>query len=74
MFQQLFFSRQTAGLRGSSLIVNLQKKTKINKRVFRCSFPAIPYCIDLMEGPYLETNEEIIKAFRPKISFIKYLD
>ena len=28
--------------------------------------PAIPYCIDLMNGPYLETNEEVIKAFRPK--------
>ena len=45
-------SRQTAGLRGSSLIVNLPGKPKSIKRVFRCSFPAIPYCIDLMEGPY----------------------
>ena len=29
-------------------------------------FPAIPYCIDLIEGPYLTTNESVVKAFRPK--------
>ncbi len=66
MFQQLFLSRQTAGLRGSSLIVNLPGKPKSIKECLDAVFPAIPYCIDLMEGPYLETNEEIIKAFRPK--------
>ena len=59
-------SRQTAGLRGSSLIVNLPGKPKSIKECLDAVFPAIPYCIDLMEGPYLETNEEIIKAFRPK--------
>ncbi|MEM5557499.1 molybdopterin adenylyltransferase [Aliarcobacter cryaerophilus] len=59
-------SRQTAGLRGSSLIVNLPGKPKSIKECLDAVFPAIPYCIDLMEGTYLETNEEIIKAFRPK--------
>ena len=59
-------SRQTAGLRGSSLIVNLPGKPKSIKECLDAVFPAIPYCIDLMEGPYLETNEDIIKAFRPK--------
>lgn len=59
-------SRQTAGLRGSSLIVNLPGKPKSIRECLDAVFPAIPYCIDIMEGPYLETNEEIIKAFRPK--------
>ena len=59
-------SRQTAGLRKSSLIVNLPGKPKSIKECLDAVFPAIPYCIDLMEGPYLETNEDIIKAFRPK--------
>lgn len=59
-------SRQTAGLRGTSFIVNLPGKPKSIKECLDAVFPAIPYCIDLMEGPYLETNEEVIKAFRPK--------
>ncbi|WP_418178930.1 molybdopterin adenylyltransferase [Aliarcobacter lanthieri] len=59
-------SRQTAGLRGTSLIVNLPGKPKSIKECLDAVFPAVPYCIDLMEGPYLETNEDIIKAFRPK--------
>lgn len=59
-------SRQTAGLRGTSLIVNLPGKPKSIKECLDAVFPAIPYCIDLMEGPFLETNEEVIKAFRPK--------
>lgn len=59
-------SRQTAGLRGSSLIVNLPGKPKSIRECLDAVFPAIPYCIDIMEGPYLETNEEVIKAFRPK--------
>ncbi len=59
-------SRQTAGLRGSSLIVNLPGKPKSIRECLDAVFPAIPYCIDLMEGPFLQTNEEIIKAFRPK--------
>ena len=53
-------------LRGSSLIVNLPGKPKIDPRVPGCGLPAIPYCIDLMEGPYLECDEAIIKPFRLK--------
>lgn len=59
-------SRQTAGIRGQSLIVNLPGKPKAIRECLDAVFPAIPYCIDLLEGPYLETNEEVIKAFRPK--------
>ena len=59
-------SRQTAGLRGSSLVVNLPGKPKSIRECLDAVFPAIPYCIDLMEGPFLECNEEVIKPFRPK--------
>ncbi|MEM9339929.1 MAG: molybdopterin adenylyltransferase [Bacteroidota bacterium] len=59
-------SRQTAGIRGSSLIVNLPGKPKSILECLEVVFPAIPYCIDLIGGPYLETNEEVMKVFRPK--------
>lgn len=59
-------SRQVAGLRGTSLIVNLPGKPKAIRQCLDAVFPAIPYCIDLMEGPRLETDETVIKAFRPK--------
>lgn len=59
-------SRQTAGIRGNSLIVNLPGKPKSIRECLDAVFPAIPYCIDLIEGPYLETNEEVMKVFRPK--------
>lgn len=59
-------SRQTAGLRGSSLIVNLPGKPKAIRQCLDAVFPAIPYCIDLMNGPYLECDETVIKPFRPK--------
>lgn len=59
-------SRQTAGIRGNSLIVNLPGKPKSIKECLDAVFPAIPYCIDLINGPFIECNEEIIKAFRPK--------
>ncbi|MFQ6372823.1 molybdopterin adenylyltransferase [Shewanella sp. YIC-542] len=59
-------SRQTAGLRADSLIVNLPGKPKSIRECLDAVFPAIPYCIDLMEGPYLECNEAVIKPFRPK--------
>ncbi|WP_419769920.1 MAG: molybdopterin adenylyltransferase [Candidatus Marinarcus sp.] len=61
-------SRQTAGLRGDSLIVNLPGKPKSIKECLDAVFPAIPYCIDLMEGPFLTCNEAVIKPFRPKKS------
>jgi molybdopterin adenylyltransferase len=59
-------SRQTAGIRNQTLIVNLPGKPKAIRQCLDAVFPAIPYCIDLLEGPYLECNEEVIKPFRPK--------
>ncbi len=59
-------SRQTAGLRGSSLIINLPGKPSAIRQCLDAVFPAVPYCIDLMEGPYLQCNEDVIKVFRPK--------
>src|SRR4051794_20134495 len=58
-------SRQTAGLRGSTLIVNLPGKPASIRQCLAAVFPAIPYCIDLMDGPYLETDPAVHKAFRP---------
>ncbi|MEO2018184.1 MAG: molybdopterin adenylyltransferase [Fuerstiella sp.] len=59
-------SRQTAGIRGGSLIVNLPGQPKAIAECLDAVFPAIPYCIDLIGGPFLETNEDRIVAFRPK--------
>jgi molybdopterin adenylyltransferase len=59
-------SRQTAGIRGSALVVNLPGQPKAIRECLDAVFPAIPYCIDLIDGPYLTTNPERIKAFRPK--------
>ncbi|MEM9548394.1 MAG: molybdopterin adenylyltransferase [Bacteroidota bacterium] len=59
-------SRQTAGIRGNTLIVNLPGKPKAIKECLEAVFPAIPYCIDLIEGPYLDTNPEEMKVFRPR--------
>lgn len=59
-------SRQSAGIRGKSLIVNLPGKPKSIRECLDAVFPAVPYCIDLIEGPYMQTDEEVIKAFRPK--------
>ena len=59
-------SRQTAGIRGKALIVNLPGKPKSIRECLDAVFPAIPYCIDLLEGPFLECDTEVIKPFRPK--------
>lgn len=59
-------SRQTAGIRGRTLIVNLPGRPKAIRENLETVFPAIPYCIDLIGGPRLETNEGAMKAFRPK--------
>lgn len=59
-------SRQTAGIRGKSLIINLPGKPKSIRECLDAVFPAVPYCIDLIGGRYIETNEDVIKAFRPK--------
>jgi molybdopterin adenylyltransferase len=59
-------SRQVAGIRGRSLIVNLPGKPAAIRECLLAVFPAIPYGVDLIEGPYLTTNESVVKAFRPK--------
>ena len=71
-------SRQVAVIRGSTLVMNLPGQPKSiretleglkdaeGKPVVPGIFAAVPYCIDLIGGPYLETREEVVKAFRPK--------
>jgi molybdopterin adenylyltransferase len=59
-------SRQIAGIRGSSLIINLPGKPSAIRDCLLAVFPAIPYCIDLIDGPFLTTHESIVVAFRPQ--------
>lgn len=59
-------SRQIAGIRNKTLIINLPGKPKAIRQCLDAVFPAVPYCIDLIGGPYLECNPNVIKAFRPK--------
>jgi len=59
-------SRQTAGLRNETLIVNLPGKPKSIRECLDAVFPAIPYCLDLMQRPFMEVDEKVIKVFRPK--------
>ncbi len=71
-------SRQVAVIRGSSLIINLPGQPKAiaetleglkdanGQQVVNGIFAAVPYCIDLIGGPYLQTDEAVCKAFRPK--------
>ncbi|MBU6467434.1 MAG: molybdopterin adenylyltransferase, partial [Burkholderiales bacterium] len=71
-------SRQVAVIRNQSLIVNLPGQPKAIAETLEGAraadgsliqagiFAAVPYCIDLIGGPYLETHEAVCKAFRPK--------
>ena len=59
-------SRQVGVVRGSALILNLPGQPKAIKETLDGVFAAVPYCIDLIGRPYIETNEDVIKAFRPK--------
>jgi molybdopterin adenylyltransferase len=59
-------SRQTAGIRGQALIVNLPGKPKSIQECLSAVFPAIPYCLDLIGAPFLECNPDVIQIFRPK--------
>src|SRR5215475_14179839 len=59
-------SRQTAGVRGKSLIINLPGKPAAIRECLLAVMPSVPYCIDLIGGPYLTTNEAVVKTFRPK--------
>jgi len=76
-------SRQVGAVRGGALILNLPGQPKSiretleglkspeGKTVVAGIFAAVPYCIDLIGGPYLETREEVVKAFRPKSAIRK---
>jgi molybdopterin adenylyltransferase len=71
-------SRQVAAIRGHALIINLPGQPKSIRETLEGArepdgrlrvagiFAAVPYCIDLLGGPYLETRDEVVKAFRPK--------
>ena len=59
-------SRQVGVVRGRALIVNLPGQPKAIKETLDGVFPAVPYCIDLIGGPYIETKDEVCKVFRPK--------
>jgi molybdopterin adenylyltransferase len=58
-------SRQTAGTRGSTLILNLPGRPKAIRETIDEIFKSVPYCVDLLGGPYIETNKNIVDAFRP---------
>jgi len=59
-------SRQAGVIRGRALILNLPGQPKAIKETLDGVFPAVPYCLDLIGGPYVETHDEICKVFRPK--------
>jgi len=59
-------SRQVGAIRGKALIINLPGQPKAIKETLDGVFPAVPYCIDLIGGPYIETDEAVCRAFRPK--------
>ena len=64
-------SRQVAVVRKSALIINLPGQPKAIRETLDGVFAAVPYCIDLIGGPYIETNEAVVKAFRPKSAIRK---
>lgn len=59
-------SRQTAAIRGRTLVVTLPGKPASIRVCLDAVFPAIPYCIDLIGGPRLEGNPAVVQVFRPK--------
>lgn len=65
-------SRQVAVIRKQSLIINLPGQPKAIKETLDGIFAAVPYCVDLIGGPYIETKEAIIKSFRPKSAIRTY--
>jgi molybdopterin adenylyltransferase len=58
-------SRQTAGIRGQTLVVNLPGRPASIRTCLAAIFPAIPYCLDLIGSPGLDTHADRCKAFRP---------
>ena len=59
-------SRQVGVIRAGALILNLPGQPKAIKETLDGIFPAVPYCIDLIGGPYVETREDVCRVFRPK--------
>ena len=64
-------SRQVAVIRKQALIINLPGQPKAIRETLDGVFAAVPYCIDLIGGPYIETHEAVVKAFRPKSALRK---
>ena len=64
--QTAILSRQTAGIVKQSLVVNLPGKPGSIRVCLDAIFPAVPYCIDLIGGPYLEGNPAVVEVFRPQ--------
>ncbi|MEM7091741.1 MAG: molybdopterin adenylyltransferase [Actinomycetota bacterium] len=60
-------SRQTAGICGGALVINLPGQPKAIAECLDAVFAAVPYCVDLIDGPYLETDPEHVAAFRPGV-------
>ena len=58
-------SRQTAGIRGKSLIINLPGSPRSIREILDEVFAAVPYCVDLIGGPYITTHSEVVESFRP---------
>jgi molybdopterin adenylyltransferase len=59
-------SRQVAVIRKNALIINLPGQPKAIRETLDGVFAAVPYCVDLIGGPYIETHEAVVKAFRPR--------
>ena len=64
-------SRQVAVIRKTALIINLPGQPKAIRETLDGVFAAVPYCVDLIGGPYIETHEAVVKAFRPKSALRK---
>jgi len=58
-------SRQIAGIRGRSLLINLPGKPAAIAQCLEAVFAAVPCCIDLIGGPFIDTNPDVVRAFRP---------
>jgi len=59
-------SRQVGVIRSRALILNLPGQPKAIKETLDGIFPAVPYCLDLIGAPYIETDPAVVKTFRPK--------
>ena len=58
-------SRQTAGIRGSTLNLNLPGSPRSIREILDEIFAAVPYCVDLIGGPYITTDSDVVDSFRP---------